>query len=208
MVTRILYRQQSKDKVDMGRIEIFVEEPSMEECLKEILPKIVPCGWTLNENYYIRKHRGKTDLQKSIHLKVSVYNHWHEPVGIVILHDQDSADCKILKKELMERCGNHTVPILIRIVCRELESWYLGDLKAIEKAYPEFKSSKYKGKAQFRNPDVLYAKDRLKKILPQYKEIASSREISRFMDIKQNKSVSFNRFVSGVLSIFSLPIFH
>jgi hypothetical protein len=191
----------------MGRIEIMVEEPSMEECLKELLPKIVPEAWKNEENYFIRKHQGKADLQKSIRSKVRVFNSWHEPVAIIVLHDQDSADCKILKNDLLEKCGDHTIPILIRIVCRELESWYLGDLSAVEQAYPYFKRNKYMGKAPFRNPDLLNAKDKLKKILPEYKEIASSREISKFMNVQQNRSISFNHFVSGIQTIFNHEIF-
>lgn len=191
----------------MGRIEILVEEPSMAECLKEFLPKIAPENWKLDENYFIRKHQGKADLQKSIHTKVRVFDNWHEPVAVVILHDQDSADCKELKHELNERCGEYSIPIKIRIVCRELESWFLGDLTAIEKAYPGFKSNRYLGKAQFRNPDVLNAKDKLKKILPEYKEIASSREISKYLDIENNRSESFRQFVSGIQSIFAHPRF-
>jgi hypothetical protein len=83
----------------------------------------------------------------------------------------------------------------------------LGDLKAVEKAYPNFKRTKYIGKAPFRNPDLLNAKDKLKKILPEYKEIASSREISKFMDVQQNKSISFNYFVSGIQTIFNHEVF-
>ena len=192
----------------MGRIEILVEEPSMEECLKELLPKIVPARWKIAENYFIRKHQGKSDLQKSIHSKVRVFNNWHEPAAIIILHDQDSADCKILKEDLFERCGDHSIQILIRIVCRELESWYLGDLTAVEKAYPNFNSNKLKRKAQFRNPDLLNAKDKLKKILPEYKEISSSREISKFMDVEQNRSISFKNFVSGIQTIFNHEVFN
>jgi len=192
----------------MGRIEILVEEPSMEECLKELLPKIVPESWKNEENYFIRKHQGKSDLQKSIRSKVRVFNNWHEPVAMIILHDQDSSDCKILKSELYERCGENTIPILIRIVCRELESWYLGDLTAVEKAYPDFKSDKYIGKAPFRNPDLLNAKEKLKRILPEYKEIASSREISKHLDVEHNRSISFRYFVSGIQSIFNHEVFN
>jgi len=192
----------------MGRIEILVEEPSMEECLKELLPKIVPISWKNEENYFIRKHQGKADLQKSIRSKVRVFNNWHEPVAIIILHDQDSADCKILKRELIEKCGDNIIPILIRIVCRELESWYLGDLSAVEKAYPDFRSDKYIGKAPFRNPDLLNAKDKIKRILPEYKEVASSREISKFLDEEQNRSLSFNHFVSGIQTIFNHEVFN
>jgi len=191
----------------MGRIEILVEEPSMVECLSELLPKVVPEKWVLNENYFIRKHQGKSDLQKSIPTKIRAFNYFREPIAVIILHDQDSADCKILKEKLKTICGTTDIPIVIRIVCRELESWYLGDLKAIEMAYPGFKSSNYIGKAQFRNPDNLNAKDKLKKIFPAYKEISSSKEISRHLDISANKSVSFHQFLVGVQRVFNDQLF-
>lgn len=191
----------------MGRIEILVEEPSMEECLKVILPKLVSNDWVLNQNYFIRKHQGKSDLKKSIPTKVNAFRYSHEPVAVIILHDQDSSDCKILKHSLIESCGITTIPILIRIVCKELESWYLGDLEAIERAYPRFNCNNYINKAQFRNPDNLNAKDKLKKILPEYKEIFSSKEISKYMNIRQNRSESFKQFIIGIEGIFNHEIF-
>ena len=63
---------------------------------------------------------------------------WNVPdTKFVILHDQDSADCKELKQKLrriVEQTGKEAV---IRIVCRELESWYFGDLRAVSLAYNE-----------------------------------------------------------------------
>lgn len=186
----------------MERIEILVEEASMEECLRNLLPRIVPENWELGRNYFIRKHQGKSDLKKSIHAKLPVYENFHELVSVIILHDQDSSDCKILKQELLNLSKSFTKPLLIRIVCRELESWYLGDLKAIEQAYPNFKSSKHLNKQALRKPDNLNAKDYLKKILPLYREIASSREISKHLNINENRSESFNNFINGLLKIF------
>ena len=50
----------------MDRIEFLVEEPSMAEVLKSLLPKILPAPWVLNENYFVRAHNGKSDLLRSI----------------------------------------------------------------------------------------------------------------------------------------------
>ncbi|MCB1160045.1 MAG: DUF4276 family protein [Leptospiraceae bacterium] len=186
----------------MARIEILVEEPSMEECLRNLLPGIVPEHWKLDVNYFIRKHQGKGDLKNSIINKMKVFNHWHEPISVVILHDQDIADCRKIKHDIQQWCGDYRNPLLIRIVCRELESWYLGDLKAIEKAFPKFKSNKYENKANFKNPDNLHAKETLKKILPEYKEIQSSRVISQNLDIQKNRSTSFQQFIKGIQKIF------
>ena len=186
----------------MARIEILVEEPSMDECLRNLLPKIVPAHWRLDENYFIRPHQGKSDLKKSIPTKMKVFNNWHEPIAVVILHDQDSADCKVLKQDIKSLCGDFNKSLLIRIVCKELESWYLGDLLAIEKAYPKFKSSNFVSKARFKYPDNLNAKDQIKKIFPDYREVASSREIAKNFNIENNRSDSFNQFVKGIKRIF------
>ena len=85
----------------MARIEILVEEPSMAEVLRIILPKVAPPEWILDQNYFIRKHQGKSDLKKSIPSKITAFSHFHEKVGVVIVQDQDSNDCKILKQSLL-----------------------------------------------------------------------------------------------------------
>lgn len=57
----------------LKRIEILVEEPSMEAVLKELLPKILPAPWELGVNCFIRSHEGKSDLKKSIPKKMKVF---------------------------------------------------------------------------------------------------------------------------------------
>ena len=103
----------------------LVEERSMKELLNGILPKILPKAIS----FQIIPHNGKSDLQRSIFKKMAG---WNVPdTKFVILHDQDSADCKELKQKLrriVEQTGKEAV---IRIVCRELESWYFGDLRAV-----------------------------------------------------------------------------
>ena len=81
------------------------------------------------------------------------------------MQDQDSSECKILKTKLSNLCTeNGNVPNLIRIVCKELQAWYIGDFKAVKQAYPKFKAENYSNKSKYRNPDVCNASDELKKV--------------------------------------------
>lgn len=189
----------------MIRLEFLLEEPSMENVLKNILPSILPGDYQYNLNYFLRPHQGKSDLQKSIPNKMKRFSHFHEPVMFIILHDQDSNDCVQLKKELMELCQNHgQCPFFIRIVCRELESWNLGDMDAIEAAFPSFKAHKYKNKAKYRNPDLLNASDEMSKLLPRFQKLDASKKISQHLNLEKNTSTSFNNFMSGLKKFLAL----
>jgi hypothetical protein len=181
------------------RIEFLLEEPSMANFLEIILPKILPDEFVLNQNCFLRPHNGKSDLVTSIPRKVRVFSDFHEPVKIVIVHDQDSNDCLTLKSTLVDLCQNNgDCPALIRIACRELESWYLGDMDAIETAYPKFKANNYKTKAKFRNPDKCDPYSELKKIIPDFQKGNASKTIPRYMQINSNRSDSFKQLISGL----------
>jgi hypothetical protein len=132
------------------KIVFLVEEPSMDELLQGILPKILPS--TLK--FQIIPHQGKTDLESSIPKKL---RGWREPdVRFVVLRDNDSGDCKKLKRKLVRMCSEAGRPdTLVRIVCQELESWLLGDLNALSVAYNEPKIRDQEKKAKFREPDKL-----------------------------------------------------
>lgn len=188
----------------MARIEILVEEPSMKEFLTILLPNVLDNQWSLNENYFIRSFEGKNDLQKNIPSKVKFLSNWnHESVGVVIMQDQDSSDCKILKQKLIDICNqNGNCPKLVRIVCRELESWYLGDFKAVSKAYPSFKYQNYINKSKFRTPDNCNASDELKKILPEFQKVGGAKKIAPFIIINQNNSESFKQTITGLIRFF------
>ncbi len=181
------------------RIEFLLEEESMKRALEILLPKILPPSYKIGENCFLRPHNGKGDLQKSIPTKVRTFSHFYEPVKLVILHDQDSNDCTVLKKDLQKLCEeNGDCPVLIRIPCRELEAWYLGDMDAIEQAYPTFKASNFRNKEKFRNPDDCRASSELKKIIPTFQKGVAAKEIPKYMSIERNTSESFNQFVNGL----------
>lgn len=181
------------------RVEFLLEEPSMEIALREVLPKILPKGYRLGSNCFLRPHAGKVDLQNSIARKIKVFSHFHETVKVVIVHDQHSDDCKRLKKSLLKICSqNGSCEVLIRVVCKELESWFLGDLNAIHKAYPSLHITSDMRK-KFCDPDKFTnAADELKKLLKAVSKGKASREIAPYMDITANRSESFSQFVTGI----------
>ena len=188
-------------------VEFLLEEPSMANFLEKILPKILPQVIVLEEKCFIRPHNGKSDLQKSIPRKIKTFSNVHyEEYRVVIVHDQDSNDCKKLKYSLRDLCAqNGDCAVLIRIACRELEAWYLGDMMAIEKAYPQFKAEKYQNKALFRNPDMCNAADEMSKLIPQklFQKGQASKLIPQYMTIAKNTSPSFNTFVTGLQHFLS-----
>jgi hypothetical protein len=186
------------------RVEFLLEEPSMANFLEIVLPRILPTGFALNENCFLRPHNGKSDLQRSIPRKVRAFSNFHESTKIVVVHDQDSNDCVTLKntlRDLCERSGQ--CPVLIRIACRELEAWYLGDMDAIECAYPVFKAAQYRNRAKFRNPDSCSPSDELLKTIPEFKKGTASRTIPRFMVVERNSSRSFTHFMNGLRNFLS-----
>ena len=178
----------------MKKIVFLLEEPSAKELLTTLLLKIVPPD---ELSFLCISHEGKSNLKKSIPIKLRA---WKEPnVQFVILHDKDTSDCHMLKKSLISLAKNGNRPdTLIRIVCTELESWFLGDLDAVERAF-SVDLSKRKNRPIYQNPDAISnAKEELKRLVPQYQPISGSRRISEYMDIVKNKSKSFQVFVSGI----------
>jgi hypothetical protein len=185
-------------------IEILVEESSMKHFLENILPQILPDGINLNQNCFIRAHEGKQHLKKEIPKKIRAYKHLKTPVKVVIIQDQDSSDCKVLKAELTQMVNNSgPLPHLVRIACRELESWYIGDMGAIERVYPKFKAEKYRNWDKFRNPDLCNASHELKKIIPEFQKGVASREISKYIKLSNNKSISFMHLINGLQSFLN-----
>lgn len=111
----------------MNQLVFFLEEPSAREMLKGYLPKILP------DNVYPRYvvFEGKQDLEKQLEKRM---RGWCVPDSLfIVLRDQDQQDCRNVKNGLVEICQRAGRPqALIRIACRELESWYIGDFEAVE----------------------------------------------------------------------------
>jgi hypothetical protein len=64
--------------------------------------------------------------------------------GIVVLVDADNESCVQLRKRLSELLGriDPAPRVLFRIAIEELEAFYLGDLAALQRAYPSHSATK------------------------------------------------------------------
>lgn len=175
-------------------IVFLLEEPSMKFFLEGILPKILG-----DEKYFLISHEGKGDLLKSIPIKLKA---WTSPdARFVIVHDQDNNDCIELKSRIEDICRPYKKIVLIRIVCRELESWYFGDLEAVEKAY-EKDLRKLRTGAKYRIPDDIQdPKKVIRGFVPELTQIEGAKRISKLIDIEKNTSHSFRVFVDGVRNL-------
>lgn len=185
----------------MTILHIFTEEPSLKIVLENILPKVLP----KNVYFQIYSHQGKQDLEKALTKTLPSISRIPGS-KVLVTRDQDSSDCKEVKQNLFELIElNCQCDFSIRIVCRELESWYLGDLDAIERAYPRFKAIQYKTKAEYRNVDKLQSPNReLLKIIPEYSnreylpKLEAAEMISPQLNINNNKSESFNQTLNAI----------
>lgn len=185
----------------MKRLVFLVEEASMKATLDEIIPRLLDQENLIEEFYHqVLPHKGKTHLHDSIKRTLQ---HWGIPNShFIILHDKDSTDCVILKQKIATLCVEAGHPnTLIRIPCHELESWFLGDLAAIDKAFGT-QLQKLRNKRKFSEPDKLAnAKEELKKVLPHYQQISGARAIAKQMSLTDNRSHSFRIFIRGILKL-------
>jgi hypothetical protein len=166
----------------------------MKALLDVLLPQILPTG----VHFRCIPHQGKQDLEKSIPRKLRT---WQTPnTSFVIVHDKDRANCIEVKNRLVQLCVQAGRPdSLVRIACHELESWFLGDLAAVEKAFNIKKLAEQQQNRKYKIPDKLSnASEELEKLVKGYRKISGAKKIATHMTIEQNYSHSFNCFITGV----------
>lgn len=184
----------------MTRLVFFLEEPSAREMLKGLLPRLLP-GDTVPQ-YVV--FEGKNDMKKQLPKKL---RGWRAPDSrFVVLCDKDGADCVRVKSELVEICHETGRPgALVRIACHELESWYLGDLNAVERGTGLSGLARRQKRAKYRNPDRLANPvQELERVTgDRYQKVSGSRAIGPHLSVdasggQENRSRSFRVFVSGL----------
>ena len=178
----------------MKKLIFLLEEPSICELLNVLLPQVLPEG----TSYRLIPHEGKSDLERSIPRKM---RGWNEPdVQFIVMRDNDGGDCRALKAQLVALCREGGRPdSLVRIVCQQVESWYLGDLHAIECAFGLSGLAAQQHKAKYRDPDRLTnSSDLMKRLVKGYGKIMTARALAPHFDYTRNRSVSLRVFIDGV----------
>ena len=133
---------------------------------------------------------------------------WRTPhTRFLVLCDQDNADCKERKQRIIERVAvTWRGAVDVRIVCRQLETWYLGDLDALVAARPKLaafaRSSTVRGQ-----PDLIVAPAKLIEAQlaeGRLRKRALARDVGLHARTHANRSHSFNVFVDKLREILGV----
>lgn len=173
---------------------ILTEERSMKVTLEYLLPKL---GVDLKDVTIIA-HEGKTDLERSIPRKLRA---WQTPgARFLVLRDNDRApDCRLVKarlSQLVYEAGKSSVS-KVRIVCQELEAWFLADVAALTEAgyLAPGKSPAFSR----RDPDAIpHPAQEMEHIRRGYGKITGASEVAPHLDPENIRSASFRNTVQAI----------
>ena len=198
-------------------IEFFLEEPSAEAFLGEMLRKLLPDEVTRSFIVF----QGKKDLLANLKPRLKAYRQWiPDDYKIVVLVDEDREDCQKLKARLEAAAASaglstKTHPkrgsfaVLNRIAVEELEAWFFGDVTALTQAYPGVPLT-LGAKAPYRDPDAIVGGtwEALERVLQRagyfgggLPKIEVARELAKHMDPLRNTSASFGQFRQGLAAL-------
>ena len=181
----------------MRRLVLFLEEVSAKAAFEGLLPRLLPED--ISVRYIV--FEGKSDLEKQLGRKL---RGWIEPnTAFVVLRDQDAGDCRQIKRKLVGICSEAGKPgAVVRVACRELESWYFGELSAVETALGVPRLAGQSKKAKYRIPDEIPTPSwALQRITGgAYQKVAGSRRIGMVLSPNpdKNSSVSYRHFITGL----------
>jgi hypothetical protein len=191
----------------MITLYIFTEEASAKNVFEALLPKMLP----ENVFFQIFPHQGKQDLEKALRTTLPSISKM-PGARILITRDQDSDECKRLKSRLQELIsGNCSCPHKIRIICRELEAWFLGDLNAVQQAFPRFTPANHQHTAALRDVDAIQnPHDLLRRIIPEYSnldtlpKIKTAESIAPFLAPENNSSTSYSNTINAIKELIEV----
>ncbi len=169
--------------------------------LEGLLPRVFP-----DLSFLCVAHEGKQDLDKSVPRKLRA---WREPgVRFLVLRDNDGADCHRVKARLQGLCRKGgREDTVVRIVCQELEAWYLGDADALAEAFGREALRRISGRSRFRDPDsVRQPSAAVRRLIPEFQKTSGARRMARFLSREGNRSTSFRCFMQGIERLRAAPV--
>ena len=192
----------------MRELIFLLEEASAQALLEGLAPRL------LDPSIRVRfiAFEGKQDLEKQLVRKMRGYT--NPRARFLVLRDQDSApDCTVVKRKLMGLCetAGRQATALVRIACRELETMYLADLRALEQALEQHGLAGRQGNAKFRAPDHLESPSHELTKLTRglYQKVGTSRLLGPHLDLANERSATFKNLVRGIqrlqTELLSLP---
>jgi len=165
--------------------------------LRAVLPRLFPDG---EVQFRYIPFQGKQDLERQLVRRLRGYA--NPKARFVIIRDQDAnPNCKEIKRRLVDLCIQAGKPdALVRIACKEVESFYLADLNAVELGLDIKGLAKQQQSKKFRAPDYLGspAKELGTLTHGKYQKVGGSRQIGKYLDIANVRSESFRQLITGI----------
>ena len=181
----------------MKELVFFLEEESAKALLVTLCPRLIPADNPIETRFIV--FEGKQDLDRQLEPKLRGY--LNRQASFIVLRDQDRADCRTVKRALVARCDRAGRPdTVVRIACRELETFYLGDLRAVELGLRIRGLLAKQNKAKFRDPDRLQSPSlELERLSGrQYQKVAGSRAIAPHLNLEMPGSRSFRHLIQAI----------
>lgn len=181
----------------VAHVVFFLEGPSEQDFLQVVLPSILPS----HVHAHFQVFEGKQDLEKRLPWRLKG---WQLPnTRFVVLRDQDSGDCRVIKQRLQALCAQAGKPdVVVRIACRELESFFVGDWNAVAKAFGKPALSALDKRAIYRTPDELGdPASELKKHISGYQKRDGARKIAPHLSVECNRSRSFQVLMHSITGL-------
>lgn len=177
----------------------LLEERSAVALLEGLLPRFLDASITCT----FIPFEGKQDLDKRLEKRLRYY--LNPDARFLILRDQDSfPDCRDLKARLWAKCqaAGRATTTRVRIACTELETFYLADLPAVERALDcrIVATLTPKAKAKFLVPDRLGSPSHELHTITKglYQKVDGSRRIASQLDLANTRSSSFTNLIRGI----------
>ena len=212
-------------------IEFLVEDSSGKTLLNLLVPKIIgpfaaPHTWNIHAYKGIGRTpkglKSATEARKRMLLArlPAILRGYAKTPGIdavVVVIDSDRKSCQDFLHELRTvASASGYLNTMIRIAIEEIEAWYLGDQPAIQMAYARAKlgilarydqdsvCGTWELLADIVHPGGIQAVNKVGWPLPGTLKHEWAERIGAHMNIEQNNSPSFRKFVSGLRKLAQL----
>jgi Domain of unknown function (DUF4276) len=183
----------------LRKLVVLVEGTSEFYVMEALLKKLgIPPA-----EFKVIPHQGHGELKRKLHISLRA---WRDAeTRFLIMRDNDSGDCNARKAELLKiiaregKLGQSKV----RIVCQELEAWFLGDGEALRKA-GFFGKDRAAPAVLRRDPDsVAKPSQHVRKMRPDHKKTMAAQKIAPFLDPARNRSESFRNTIKAIKKLAS-----
>jgi len=183
-------------------IVIFTEERSMSVTIKALMQSCFS-GLTQGVDWLVIDFNGKSDLERNFPDRMRKWT-YGDP-SFIIIRDADGGDCIRIKNQIAGLAADTgKAGFKVRIVCQELESWFIGDGEAVRRAFPRCRFSNRQ--SPYRAPDRIgNPSQELGTLTGDYSKVQRAGLIAPHLAPSRNASPSFRTFFKTLSGMLNTP---